>query len=61
MQPDLAPEARTVLARTLFSAVHGMVDLGLDEKVASLTPAQLRAQLRLLVSAMATGLAAPRG
>jgi hypothetical protein len=36
--------------------VHGMVDLGLDEKVASLKPAELRAQIRLVVSAMAAGL-----
>jgi AcrR family transcriptional regulator len=56
LRPDLAAAKRTVLARTLFSAVHGMVDLGLDEKVASLKPAELRAQIRLVVSAMAAGL-----
>ena len=59
LRPDLPPAKRTVLARTLFSAVHGMVDLGLDEKVASLKPGELRAQVRLVVSAMAVGLTGP--
>ncbi len=57
LRPDLALDQRTLLARTLFSAVHGMVDLGLDEKVASLTLAGMRAQIRLVVSAIAAGLA----
>jgi AcrR family transcriptional regulator len=56
LRPDLSAAKRTVLARTLFSAVHGMVDLGLDEKVASLTLEELRAQVRLVVSALASGL-----
>jgi AcrR family transcriptional regulator len=56
LRPDLSSAKRTLLARTLFSAVHGMVDLGLDEKVASLKPAELRAQIRLVVSAIAAGL-----
>ncbi len=58
LRPDLPTAKRTVLARTLFSAVHGMVDLGLDEKVASLKPAELKAQIRLVVSAIAAGLTA---
>ena len=44
-----------VLARTVFSAVHGMVDLGLDEKVAEMPLAVLRAQIRLVVHALAAG------
>jgi AcrR family transcriptional regulator len=56
LRPDLSPARRTVLARTLFSAVHGMVDLGLDERVVSLQPPQLRSQIRLVVSAIAAGL-----
>ena len=59
MRPDLPEAERVILARTLFSAVHGMVDLGLDEKVASLTPDELRAQVRLVVSAVAAGLNSP--
>ena len=60
LRPDLAEGGRVILARTLFSAVHGMVDLGLDEKVASLTVEELRAQVRLVVSAIAAGLAPRR-
>ncbi len=56
LRPALTPAKRTVLARTLFAAVHGVVELGLDEKVASLKPAELRAQLRLVVAAIAAGL-----
>ena len=59
LRPDLAPASRTMLARTLFSAVHGMVDLGLDEKVASLTAAELRGQVGQVVSALAAGLLLP--
>lgn len=57
--PALPPAKRTVLARTLFSAVHGMVELGLAEKVASLKPADLRAQIRIVVAAIAAGLVPP--
>ncbi len=56
LRPGLLPAERTLLARTLFSAVHGMVDLGLDGKVATLTAAALRAQVRVVVSAVAKGL-----
>ena len=59
LRPDLPEGERVILARTLFSAVHGMVDLGLDAKVASLSPDALRAQVRLVVSALAAGLSPP--
>ncbi len=58
LQPTLPADHRVILARTLFAAVHGMVDLGLDEKVADLPPEVLRRQVQQVVSAMATGLAA---
>lgn len=58
LRPDLPPDEHVMLARTMFSAVHGMVDLGLDEKVASLTPGALRAQIGLVVAAVAAGLTA---
>lgn len=45
------------LARTLFSAVHGVVDLGLDEKLAAMAPEELAQQVELLVRAAASGLA----
>jgi AcrR family transcriptional regulator len=58
LRPDLPDEERTRLARTLFSAVHGVVVLGLEEKLASLSAGDLRRQLGLLVGAMVRGLRA---
>lgn len=52
---DQAQRAR--LARTLFAAVHGVVALGMDEKLAP-TPAQtLETQLDIFVRLLAAGLA----
>ena len=53
--PDLDPGARRILARTLFSAVHGIVALGLEEKLASLPYSDLRDQLAATVRAITTG------
>lgn len=44
-------------ARTLFSAVHGVVALGLAQKVGDVSLDALRAELRLLVTAIAQGMA----
>jgi AcrR family transcriptional regulator len=57
LQPGLAPPSRALLARSLFAAVHGMVELGLDEKVAEMPLPVLRDQIRLIVRAVASGLA----
>lgn len=48
--------ARALLARTLFSAVHGVVSLGLEEKLAPMPAKTLDAQLERLVRAFAAGL-----
>ena len=56
LAPDLTPDDRALLARSLFSAVHGMVALGLDEKVVAMPLPVLRAQIRLVVEAIARGL-----
>jgi AcrR family transcriptional regulator len=53
--PDLDPDARRTLARTLFSAVHGIVALGLEEKLVSLLLPDLRSHLAATVRAIATG------
>ena len=53
--PDLDPDARRSLARTLFSAVHGIVALGLEEKLVSLPFTDLRRQLAATVRAITTG------
>ncbi len=58
LRPDLPAAERALLARTLFTAVHGMVALGLDEKVAAMALPVLREQVRTVVRAMARGLAA---
>jgi hypothetical protein len=59
LSPSLPEPDRALLARSLFSAVHGMVALGLDEKVAAIPLSKLRGQIALVVSAMAAGLTRP--
>jgi AcrR family transcriptional regulator len=58
LRPDLPAEDRALLARTLFTAVHGMVVLGLDEKLAAMKLPVLGDQVRIVVKAMARGLVA---
>lgn len=57
LRPQLAGDELSLLARSLFSAVHGVVSLGLDEKLTPTPISLLRGQIRLLVSAVARGLA----
>ena len=59
--PGLAPAEGQLLARTLFSATHGMVSLGLDEKLVSLPLSVLRQQVETVVRATGEGLAARHG
>jgi AcrR family transcriptional regulator len=47
---------RALLARSLFSAVHGLVTLGLEEKLQPLAPGELREQVTFVVSALGRGL-----
>ncbi|MGH6836683.1 MAG: TetR/AcrR family transcriptional regulator [Methylocella sp.] len=56
LAPRLSSEARALLARTLFSAVHGIVSLGLEEKLAPMPPEILNAQLEIVTRAFAAGL-----
>jgi AcrR family transcriptional regulator len=59
--PHMGSPERALLARTLFSAVHGVVLLGLEEKLAPMPLGLLRRQLAELVAAIAAGLrAAPQ-
>ncbi|WP_442755527.1 TetR/AcrR family transcriptional regulator [Methylocystis sp. JAN1] len=55
--PHQDAAARARLARTLFSAVHGVVVLGLEEKLEATPPEQLDEQLETLVRLIASGLA----
>jgi AcrR family transcriptional regulator len=59
LAPALNDERRALLARSLFSAVHGIVLIGLEEKLQSLPVALLREQVTAMTQAMARGLAAP--
>ncbi|MEW9310428.1 TetR/AcrR family transcriptional regulator [Labrys neptuniae] len=56
LQPGLARDERALLARSLFSAAHGMVLLGLEGKLVQLPLPYLREQIALVVSAMGRGL-----
>jgi AcrR family transcriptional regulator len=57
LRPHETPEARALLARSLFSAVHGIVALGLEEKLQLIPLPVLREQVTTLVEAMGKGLA----
>jgi len=56
LQPGLSAEDRALLARSLFSAAHGMVLLGLEGKIVSLPLPYLRQQVTTVVAAMGRGL-----
>lgn len=54
--PRLAPAERAALGRSIFSAVHGMVWLGLEELLGRQTSEDLSRQIGLVVGALVTGL-----
>ena len=56
--PHETEQRRGAVARSLFSAVHGMVSLGLDEKLGAVALADLREQIAFMTKAMARGIAA---
>jgi AcrR family transcriptional regulator len=58
LRPDLSGERRALVARSLFSAVHGMVMLGLEEKLQALPSKYLREQIAFIVSAIGRGMLA---
>ena len=57
LAPALSPIRRALLARSLFSAVHGIVLIGLEEKLQHLPLPVLREQVTVMIEAMARGLA----
>jgi AcrR family transcriptional regulator len=59
--PHMDVAQRVLLARSLFSAVHGLVLLGLEEKLGVMPFTTLREEVARLVSAMARGLEEPQG
>jgi AcrR family transcriptional regulator len=59
LAPELPPDQCAQLARSLFSAVHGIVLIGLEEKLQSLPVSSVREQVTFMVEAFAKGLAKP--
>lgn len=56
--PERSPEELGITARSLFSAVHGMVALGLEQKLVAVPLPALRKEIATLVRAMIGGLIA---
>jgi AcrR family transcriptional regulator len=56
IQPGLPAGELAQLARTVFSAVHGVVSLGLEQKLGEIPPRRLREQMAGIVGAIARGL-----
>jgi AcrR family transcriptional regulator len=57
--PDRAEPERMLMSRTLFSAVHGVVAIGLEEKLIAVPRRDLDRQIEGLVRLVCRGLAAP--
>jgi AcrR family transcriptional regulator len=54
--PNMPPQRRKMLARALFSAVHGVVSLGLVEKLGAFSLEELHWQVRVVLAATLQGL-----
>jgi AcrR family transcriptional regulator len=57
--PGVPPPERAALGRSIFSAVHGVVWLGLEELLAPQSYDDLRRQLRIVMGAIIDGLGEP--
>ncbi|NOJ48612.1 TetR/AcrR family transcriptional regulator [Bradyrhizobium archetypum] len=57
--PKRTPDELGVTARSLFSAVHGMVLLGLEQKLIAVPVEALREEIAAIVRAMVDGLTHP--
>jgi len=57
LQPAATPARRALLARSLFSAAHGLIVLGLEEKLQFIPLPSLREQVTTIVTALGYGLA----
>ena len=54
--PERDPQDIALLARMLFSAVHGIISLGLEERMVAVPPEALRQQLKQFVDTHLAGL-----
>ncbi len=55
--PDYPTDQVAMLARMMFSAAHGIITLGLEERLVAVPSDKLREQLRLFVDTYLAGLA----
>ena len=56
LMPDRDPEGVALLARMMFSAVHGIISLGLEERMVAVPPERLRQQVAQFVDTYLKGL-----
>jgi AcrR family transcriptional regulator len=56
--PDRDPAELALIARTMFSAAHGIVSLGLEDRMIAVPQDKLKAQLTQFVEAQLAGLGA---
>jgi AcrR family transcriptional regulator len=56
LYPKRSAEELSVTARSMYSAVHGMVALGLEQKLIAVPLEALRSEVATIVTAMVTGL-----
>lgn len=61
LQPGLRGKQLELLARSLFSAVHGIVVLGLDEKLGAISVPDIEKQIKIIVPAIGNGFLAGGG
>jgi AcrR family transcriptional regulator len=57
LMPRASAKRRALLARTLFAAVHGIVGLGLEEKLGAIPHPALREQIAFIVTTTGRGMA----
>lgn len=58
--PDYPGDQVALLARTMFSAVHGIISLGIEERLVAVPPQMLRHQVSLFVDTYLAGLGIAR-
>jgi AcrR family transcriptional regulator len=58
LQPDSDAQELALRARNIFAAIHGVVDLGLNQKLTSMPVSILRGQVSEIARALAVGLLA---
>jgi AcrR family transcriptional regulator len=55
--PDFPTDEVAMIARTMFSATHGIISLGLEDRLVAVPAEKLREQVRLFVDTYLAGLA----